>query len=77
MYQLTLATSILRIADNTFIPTDPDNREYLEYLQWLEAGNQPLPAPEPAPIPAPLTTEQKLATAGLTVTELKQLLGLE
>jgi len=77
MYQLTLATSILRIADNTFIPTDPDNREYREYLQWLEAGNQPLPAPEPAPIPAPLTTEQKLATAGLTVTELKQLLGLE
>tara|TARA_R110002126_G_scaffold77624_5_gene193440 strand:+ start:8311 stop:8544 length:234 start_codon:yes stop_codon:yes gene_type:complete len=77
MYQLTQATSILRIADSTFIPPDLDNLDYRNYLKWLEQGNQPLPAPEPAPIPAPLTPEQKLATAGLTVTELKQLLGLE
>lgn len=31
------------------------------------------PAPEPPPV---LTTEQKLAAAGLTVAELKELLGL-
>lgn len=31
---------------------------------------------EPEPIPAPLTPEQKLANAGLTVDELKGLLGL-
>jgi hypothetical protein len=75
-YQLTLADSILRIADNAWIPPDTANRDYREYLEWLEKGNTPLPAPEPAPLPAPLTPEQKLAAAGLTVTELKQLLGL-
>ena len=32
---------------------------------------------ESAPLPAPLTPEQKLATTGLTVTELRQLLGLK
>ena len=33
------------------------------------------PAPEP-PAPSVLTTEQKLEAAGLTVAELKELLGL-
>ena len=75
-YQLTLADSILRIADNAWIPPNPANRDYREYLEWIEAGNQPLPAPEPAPGPAPLTPEQKLANAGLTVNELRELLGL-
>jgi hypothetical protein len=26
------------------IPFDPDNRDYQEYLKWLEEGNTPLPA---------------------------------
>lgn len=26
------------------IPFDPDNVHYQEYLNWLEAGNKPLPA---------------------------------
>lgn len=34
---------------------------------------KPAPEPEPAPV---LTTEQKLEAAGLTVAELKELLGL-
>jgi hypothetical protein len=76
-YQLTQASSILRIADNTFIPPDPANRDYREYLEWLGSGNEPLPAPEPAPAPAPPTPEQKLAAAGLTVAELRTLLGLD
>lgn len=76
-YQLTIADSIFRIADNAWIPPDLVNRDYREYLQWIEAGNQPLPAPEPAPGPAPSTPEQKLAAAGLTVNELRELLGLE
>lgn len=53
-YQLTSCETILRIADNAFIPPDPDNRDYRKYLAWVEEGNTPEPAPEPpAPLPAP------------------------
>jgi hypothetical protein len=27
-----------------FIPFDPANTDYAEYLKWVEAGNTPLPA---------------------------------
>lgn len=46
-----------------------------EYLKWLEEGNTPFP-PDPTPEPEPLTPQQKLEAAGLTVEELKELLGL-
>lgn len=76
-YQLTIAESILRVADNAWIPPDPANRDYREYLDWVAAGNTPLPAPEPPEPPAAPTPEQKLEAAGLTVDELKTLLGLD
>ena len=75
-YQLTTGESILRLADNAFIPPDPANTDYQAYLAWLEAGNTPEPAPEPEPVPE-LTPAEKLAASGLTVAELKQLLGLK
>ena len=28
------------------VPLDPANRHYQMYLEWLEEGNQPLPAEE-------------------------------
>ena len=37
---------VLRIADSAFIPFDPANTDYQEYLRWCEQGNQPLPADE-------------------------------
>lgn len=74
IYQLTIADSIFRIADNAWIPLDPANGDYREYLDWVAAGNEPLPAPEPPEPPSAPTPEQKLAAAGLTVAELKQLL---
>ena len=40
------ANSVQRISDNTFIPFDPANTDYQEYLRWLEAGNTPEPAEE-------------------------------
>jgi hypothetical protein len=49
MYQLTSSDSIIRLADNAYIPQAPGNRDYREYLDWLEAGNEPLPVPEPPP----------------------------
>jgi hypothetical protein len=38
---------IKRIADNAFIPFDPANTDYAEYLKWLAEGNEPLPAETP------------------------------
>ncbi len=40
------AQCIKRLADNAFIPFDPANTDYQEYLKWLEAGNKPLPPEE-------------------------------
>jgi hypothetical protein len=37
-------SALLRLSDNTFIPFDPANTDYAEYLKWLAEGNQPLPA---------------------------------
>ena len=41
------AQCIKRLADNAFIPFDPANTDYQEYLKWLAEGNEPLPADEP------------------------------
>lgn len=37
---------IRRVADNAFIPFDPANTDYQQYLAWLDEGNEPLPADE-------------------------------
>jgi hypothetical protein len=42
-YQLTQGDTILRLADNAFIPLDPANTDYQAYLAWLDEGNTPLP----------------------------------
>ena len=76
MYQLTNSPTIIRIADHACIPPDPANTDYAAYLAWLEAGNMPEPAPEPEP-PVELTPAEKLARSGLTVAELKELLGID
>ena len=41
-----IAQGIKRVADNAFIPTDPANTDYQQYLAWLEAENTPEPADE-------------------------------
>ena len=51
-YQLTTGDTIVRLSDNAFIPAAPGNRDYTEYLEWLDAGNTPEPAPPP-PAPGP------------------------
>jgi hypothetical protein len=42
MYKLQqFGNCILRLSDNVFIPKDPDNTDYQQYLKWLEEGNTP------------------------------------
>ena len=69
-------TSIILRSDGASIPCDPANTDYAAFLAWVEAGNTPEPAPIPEP-PVELTPAEKLAASGLTVEELKSLLGLD
>ena len=56
-------------------PFHDGNQDYEAYKEWLAEGNTPNPY-VPPPEPAPLTPAEKLAAAGLSVTELKELLGI-
>ena len=33
-------------SDGTWIPFNPDNTDYQQYLKWVAEGNTPLPADE-------------------------------
>lgn len=35
---------VVDVEKNAYIPFDPANTDYQQYLKWLEEGNQPLPA---------------------------------
>ena len=44
---------VIRASDNASIPNDDRNRDWREYLEWVDAGNTPTPY-----TPEPVTVEQ-------------------
>jgi hypothetical protein len=60
-YKLQWDGCVIRASDGVTIPPDEQNRDFAEYLAWVEAGGKPDPAD-------PLTPEMK-ALMGVPLTE--------
>lgn len=52
MYRLTDTSTVIRLDDGVSIPADVGNRDWRDYLAWVEAGGVAEPAIEP-PLPTP------------------------
>jgi hypothetical protein len=62
-YKLTAAEEpcgVIRVEDGASIPPDEANRDYAEYLKWVEEGGVPDPYVEPEPVPPTPTQEQEV-----------------
>jgi hypothetical protein len=59
-YQCTATDSIIRTEDGACIPADPANRDYAEYLQWVEDGGVADPYVEPETPPPQPSQEQQI-----------------
>jgi hypothetical protein len=51
-YQLTNGSTVIRLEDGAFIPSDSQNLDYIAFQKWLDEGNTPDP-PAPSPPPGP------------------------
>jgi hypothetical protein len=63
---------IQRDEDGAFVPFDPDNMDYQDYLAWLDQGNEPYPAQTPAdPLPEVVPVEDRVADLETRVDQLE------
>ena len=60
-----LSKFIKRVSDNAFVPLDPANADYQDYLKWVAEGN----TPEPADVPDPQIAINEEARAYLNSTD--------
>ena len=67
--------AVVRLSDNMIIGPEHEE-EWAEYQAWLAEGNAPdEPDPLPEPLPEP-TIQEKLASVGLNIDDLKKALGI-
>lgn len=65
MYKLSQnSNSIIRLADNAFIPDDPANTDYANYLKWVAEGNLPQAA-DPVVVPEVMVVSMRQARLAL------------
>ena len=63
---------IIRDEDGAVIPFHEANVDYVEYLSWLDAGNEPSPAPPPGvTLPAETPIEDRIDALETRVEELE------
>lgn len=60
-YKESAHNGVVRLADGAYIPVDPANTDYQQYLVWLDAGGIPAPADLPAKVPLVVSRFQALA----------------
>jgi hypothetical protein len=46
-FPATEPNQVQRLSDSAFIPFDPANTDYQEYLKWVAEGGVPEPADQP------------------------------
>jgi len=73
MYKLTKENqSVIRKSDNACIPLAPGNRDYTEYLEWLDGGGVPEPAQSVAEVQVEVLSKlveekRKIKSEGLLI----------
>jgi hypothetical protein len=74
MYKCTHLENIavIKVVNNLelLVPCDPGNRHYIEYQEWLAAGNTPEPAPIVLPPPPPPPTIDERLEAAETLIDM-------
>lgn len=64
MYKIVTEETILRMEDGAYIPRDPENVDYLAFLEWEDQGGKILP-PDPPPVYIPQEVSAGQAYAAL------------